>query len=94
MRRNEKPNRSAEAVSVRQLAGHFAMGASLGTIGALLLIISNASAVRELLASGVGMPAGVFVAMCACTIAIGATLTGIIFSSIEDEQKRGQPPRR
>jgi hypothetical protein len=88
MRRNHKRHQSAEAVSVRQAAGHFAMGASLGTVGALLLMISNAGTVRELLASGPGMPVGVFVAMCACTVAIGATLTGVIFSAIEDEQRR------
>jgi hypothetical protein len=92
MRRDPPRNRSNDTVSVRQVAGHFAMGASLGTIGALLLMISNAGVVQTLVvqtlvANGTGMPAAVFVAMCACTIAIGATLTGIIFSSIEDAQK-------
>ena len=94
MPRNNKRNQSAEAVSVGQVAGHFVMGASLGTTGAALLMISNVGAVRELLASGGGMPVGVFIAMCACTIAIGATLTGVIFSAIEDEQKRERGSRR
>src|SRR5262249_30806002 len=86
--RNQPRNKSSDAVSVRQVAGHFAMGASLGAIGAILLMISNTAAVHTLLTSGIGLPPVVFVAMCACTVAIGATLTGIIFSAIEEEQKR------
>lgn len=94
MRRNQPRHQASEAVSIGQVAGHFAMGTLLGTAGALLLMIGNAGAMRDLLTSGAGMPVGVFVGMCACTIAIGATLTGIIFSAIEDEQRRQRGPRR
>jgi hypothetical protein len=75
-----------DKLSVRQAAGHFAMGAVLGTIAALILIVSNTGAIRELLAAGgasAGLPVVVFVAACACTIAIGATFTGLIFSAME-----------
>jgi hypothetical protein len=77
---------SREKVLAKQVAGHFLMGASLGTAAALILLISNTGAIRELVAGGAApaMPIGVFVAMCACTIAIGATLTGVIFSAMDD----------
>jgi hypothetical protein len=75
-----------EKVLVRHVAGHFAMGASLGTAGALVLLLNNTGAIRDLLASGGphAMSTAVFVGMCACTIAIGATLTGIIFSATDE----------
>ena len=94
MRRNQPRHQASEAVSIGQVAGHFAMGALLGTAGALLLMMSNAGAMHDLLTRGAGMPVGVFVGMCACTTAIGATLTGVIFSAIEDEKKRQRGPRR
>jgi hypothetical protein len=80
-----RPNRTTEQVSVRQVAGHFVMGASLGTGGALILMVSNAGAIRDLLTGGGAMPAAVFVAVCACTVAIGATLTGVIFSALDEQ---------
>jgi hypothetical protein len=88
MHRNPKRKQSADTISVTQVASHFAMGALLGTAGAILLMISNGGAVRDMLASGGGMPVGVFIAMCACTVAIGATLTGMIFAAVEAEEKR------
>jgi len=75
-----------EKVLVRQVASHFLMGALLGTAGALFLLYTDAGAIRELLASGDphGMSVPVFVGMWACTIAIGATLTGLIFSAMDE----------
>ncbi len=63
------------------------MGACLGTIGALILLIGNTGAIRELVAGGApdGSPVVVFVAAWACTIAFGATLTGIILSAMDED---------
>lgn len=71
-----------------QLAAHFAMGACLGTIGALILMISDAGAIRELLAAhsaSAGMPVAVFIGTWAGAIAIGSTLTGCILSIADED---------
>ena len=73
------------------------MGALLGTLAALYLVLHDSSAVHRLLSAGAAppTPVAVFVAMCACTIATGASLTGVIFSAIEAEQNaasRRRPP--
>jgi len=74
-------------VSVKQAAGHFAMGASLGTAGALILMIDNVGPVRELMADGnsSGLPVALFVGASACAVALGATLTGIVLSALDPD---------
>jgi hypothetical protein len=74
-------------VKVRTAAAHFLMGACLGTLAALFLVIGNNAVVRELLAGGGSeqMSVAVFVCGFATMIAIGATFTGIIFAAIEDD---------
>jgi len=87
----------AEEVSPKQLAVHFTMGALLGTLGALFLVFSHASRVHQLFWA-VAAPRSaiaVFIAMCALIIAIGASLTGVIFSAMEAERiaaSRRHPP--
>jgi hypothetical protein len=86
-----------EKVSPLQVAVHFAIGALLGTLGAIYLIVCDATGVHHLLAAGAAppTPVAVFVALCACTVAIGASLTGTIFSAIEAEKAsaaRRRPP--
>ncbi len=73
---------------MKQAAGHFAMGASLGTVGALVMMISNAGPIQAMLASGgsSGLPVVVFVGVSAVAVAVGATLTGIVLS-IEDAER-------
>jgi hypothetical protein len=75
-------------VSPKQVAVHFTMGALLGTLGALFLVLHDSTAIHHLLSAGAAppTPAGVFVAMCAMTVAIGASLTGTIFSAMEAER--------
>jgi hypothetical protein len=91
-----RPN-EPEDVSPKQLAVHFTMGALLGTLGALFLVFSHASRVHQLFWA-VGAPPtaiAVFIAMCALTIAIGASLTGVIFSAMEAQRvaaARARPP--
>ncbi len=87
MQQHHRPTAQAN-VSVKQAAGHFAMGASLGTAGALILMIGHAGPFHDLLAgASSGLPVVAFVALSACTIAVGATLTGIVLS-IEDSEQR------
>jgi len=91
-----RPNASDD-VSLRQLAVHFAMGALLGTLGASFLVFSNASRVHQLFWAAAAPPTAiaVFICTCALTIAVGASLTGIIFSAMEAERiaaTRRRPP--
>jgi hypothetical protein len=77
--------RGRTKVTVKQAAGHFAMGASLGTAGALILLIDDVAPIHAVAADGAasGLPVALFVAACACTIAVGATLTGIALSALD-----------
>jgi hypothetical protein len=91
-----RPNET-EDVSPKQIAVHFVMGALLGTLGALFLTFNHASRIHQLFwATGAPETAiGVFIAMCALVIAIGASLTGVIFSAMEAERiaaSRRRPP--
>jgi hypothetical protein len=72
-------------VSVTQAFGHFAMGASLGTAGALILLIDNIAPIHGLAADSApsGLPVALFVGACAFAIAVGATLTGIAMSAVD-----------
>ena len=94
-----RPN-GPDAVSPKQVAVHFTMGALLGTIGALLLVFGNIARIHQLFGPDAESPAviAMFVAISALTIAIGASLTGVIFSAIEAEQiaesKRRPPQNR
>jgi hypothetical protein len=92
----DRHSREPDKVSPRQVAVHFTMGAALGTLGSLYLVLSDAGGVHHLLAAGAAPPTpiAVFVALCACTVAIGASLTGVIFSAMEAERvvTRRHPP--
>jgi len=95
-------SREPEPVSATQVAVHFTIGALLGALGGLYLVSYDWSAVNQMLTAGhtgVPMPAAVFVAICACTIATGASLTGAVFSTLEAERiaearRRPPPPPR
>ena len=94
-------SREPEQVSALQVAVHFTLGALLGTLGGLYLVAYDWSTVNQMLTAGAAgippMPAAVFVAICACTIATGASLTGVVFSTLEaeriaDSRRRPPPP--
>jgi len=92
-----RPNGPQE-VSFKQLVVHFAMGALLGTLGGLYLVFGNLPRVHQLFWGDAAPPAAIatFLAMCALTIAMGASLTGMIFSAIEAEratEPKRRPPR-
>ena len=91
--------RGPDTVTVREVAAHFAMGTSLGTLAALLLLLLNGH-VFEMIAraSGPAVSPAFFVAVFASLLGVGATLTGVIFSAMEAERiaesKRPPPQRR
>jgi hypothetical protein len=70
---------------IRELFGHLVMGACLGAFLALSLLISDAQNVFQTIvnSSTPRFTIAVFVGAFALTFAIGATLTGLIFS-LED----------
>ncbi len=93
----QRRSNDTDDVSPKQLAGHFVMGALLGTFGSLFLVFSNVSAIHRLFWAAAEPPGiiALFVLMCACTVAIGSSLTGVIFSAIEAERiaaSRRRPP--
>ena len=95
----QRPPSEPDKVSLRQIAVHFTIGAVLGTLGSLYLVLHDSTAIHHLLspASAPSTPVAVFVGMCACTVAIGASLTGIIFSTLEAEERaaaRRRPPHQ
>jgi tetrahydromethanopterin S-methyltransferase subunit D len=68
-----------------EIAGHVATGACLGTFLALTLIVSNTARVFDMIAGAPApaMSAAVFVGVFAAVFAVGATLTGLLFSLME-----------
>ncbi len=82
-RRNEP-----QEVSPRQVAVHFAMGALLGTLGAVFLVLENASRVHQLFWRSVPPPeaSALFIAVCALTFAFAASLGGGVFSTMGAER--------
>jgi hypothetical protein len=93
-----RPN-GPDDVPPKQIAVHFTMGALLGALAALFLVFSDASLVHQLFRASAAPPAAItmFVVMCAMTIALGASLTGAIFSALEAErtaEAKRRPPKR
>ena len=91
-----RPSQSQD-VSPKQVAVHFTMGALLGTLGALFLVFNHASRIHQLFwaTAAPGSAIAMFVAMSALTIAVGASLTGVIFSAVEAERvadTKDRPP--
>jgi hypothetical protein len=70
-----------------RLAGHLAMGASLGTGLALALILVDSGRLLEMIASNAppGVTTLVFVGLLGSVCAVGATITGLIFMLAEDD---------
>lgn len=79
--------RQAKASLLLKLAGHWAMGASLGTGLAVSLIIMNARHIFEMIVSSSHprITMIVFVGALGSVCAIGATITGFIFVLTENE---------
>ena len=71
-----------------KLAGHLAMGASLGTGLALVLLMMDTGRIIEMIVSSAHprMTTLVFVGVLGSTCAVGATVTGLIFMLAEDDR--------
>ena len=88
--------KQTEDVSPKQVAVHFTIGALLGTLGALFLVFTQAGRIPQLLWPDAAPVSAMimFVAISALTVAIGASLTGVIFSAIEAEHAAAAAKRR
>jgi len=72
---------------VLKLAGHLAMGATLGTALAFALILTDTDRIFEMIVSSAQprVTTFVFVGVLGSICAVGATITGLIFMLAEDE---------
>ncbi|PDT90658.1 hypothetical protein CO669_10360 [Bradyrhizobium sp. Y36] len=83
-----RARKSHDLISARgliKLMTHAMMGAALGLVFGLVLILCN-PAVASLLNHGGSQAATVFALTLVTTFAIGATLTGVVFILVEDKQ--------
>ena len=71
-----------------KLAGHLAMGASLGTGLALVLLMMDTGRIFEMIVSSAQprITTLVFVGVLGSICAVGATITGLIFMLAEDDR--------
>ena len=83
--RTKKSPSLISPTGVIKLMTHAMMGAALGLVFALALVLSN-PAVANLLNHGGDSAAAVFVVTLVTTFAIGATLTGVVFIITEDKE--------
>ncbi|MFK4488434.1 hypothetical protein [Bradyrhizobium sp. USDA 336] len=83
--RTKKSSELISASGLIKLMTHAMMGAALGLIFSLTLVLSN-PAVANLLNNGGSQAAMVFALTLVTTFAIGATLTGAVFILVEDKQ--------
>jgi hypothetical protein len=79
--------RRIEGAFLLKLAGHLAMGASLGTGLALVLIMMDTGRIFEMIVSSAQprITTLVFIGVLGSICAVGATITGLIFMLAEDE---------
>lgn len=69
-----------------ELAGHAAIGAGLGVFLSLTLIVSNTGRVFEIIVNSAHpkIMTLMLVGILSSVLTVGATLTGMIFSAMED----------
>ncbi|MHB0770411.1 hypothetical protein [Bradyrhizobium sp. 5.13L] len=83
--RTKKSSELISASGLIKLMTHAMMGAALGLVFSLTLVLSN-PAVANLLNNGGSQAALIFTLTLVTTFAIGATLTGVVFILEEDKQ--------
>ncbi|MDD1526586.1 hypothetical protein C7U92_04495 [Bradyrhizobium sp. WBOS7] len=83
--RTKKSSDLISATGLIKLMTHALMGAALGLVFSLALILCN-PAVASLLNNGGSQTVIVFALTLVTTFAIGATLTGVVFIIAEDKQ--------
>ena len=73
-------------VIARELAGHAAMGAALGLVFSFAMILNDAFGLGTLISHGAdaGTITAIFVGTFTLALAVGATLTGFVFTMMEE----------
>jgi hypothetical protein len=69
-----------------KLVGHAAMGVAMGLAFALILMLVDPSGIATLVAHGENQGIAVVVGTLVLTFGIGATLTGVVFIIMEDNE--------
>jgi hypothetical protein len=69
-----------------KLVGHAAMGVAMGLAFALILMLVDPSGIATLVAHGGNQGIAVVVGTLVLTFGIGATLTGVVFIIMEDNE--------
>ncbi len=69
-----------------KLVGHAAMGVAMGLAFALILILVDPSGIATLIDHGGSQGTAVFVGTLVLTFGIGATLTGVVFIMMENNE--------
>lgn len=77
-----------KGVSVRDISGHLAMGAGLGTFLALTLLVADSRSIFSMIVDSAVPELTIlaFLGIFAGTFAVGATLTGLLFVWMEDDR--------
>ncbi len=81
-----KPPRLRSATIALEMAGHAAMGVALGLCLSLAMIVTDAFGINTLIAHGTDAHTVtlIFVGTITLSLAIGATLTGFVFTMMEE----------
>jgi len=84
--RANKPPAMRNPVIIRELAGHAAMGAALGLLLSFAMILNDALGLGTLISHGAdaGTITAIFVGTFTLAFAVGATLTGFVFTMMEE----------
>lgn len=83
--RTKKPAGLVSPSGLLRLLSHAAMGVAMGLAFALFLIFANPSGIAKLVEHGGTHALTVLVGTLALTFGIGATLTGVLFVTMEDD---------
>lgn len=81
-----KPPALRNPVIMRELAGHAAMGSGLGLVFSLAVILTDAFGLGTLISHGADARtiAVIFVGTFTLALAVGATLTGLVLTMMEE----------
>jgi hypothetical protein len=75
-------------LTLGEAAGNFALGAGLGVLVAITLIVTDGKRVLDLIesASAPKTTTAILIGVFAAVFGVGATLTGLIFSAMDRER--------
>jgi hypothetical protein len=84
--RTRKPPALHNSVILLELAGHAAMGTALGLVFSFVLLLIDAFGITTLIAHGADARTitVIFVGTFTLAFAVGATLTGFVFTMMEE----------